>query len=79
LAPLVDLLDYAEIPLNRGAQGLFPKGQDVVAELTEASKYWNLDATMVPSLTEPDARIVIVRHAQRQPPPGRETYRSHTE
>ncbi len=65
LAPLVRLLDYAEIPLNRGAQGLFPKGQDVDAELTEASKYWMLDATMVPSLTDPRARVVIVRHAHR--------------
>jgi 16S rRNA (guanine527-N7)-methyltransferase len=73
LAPLVDLLDYAEIPLNRGAQGLFPKGQDVVAELTEASRYWKLDATMVPSVTEPGARIVIVRHAQRQPSTGKDS------
>lgn len=79
LAPLKLLLDQSVALLSGEAKGIFLKGQDVEAELTEASKYWNLDATMVPSLTEPDARIVIVRHAQRQPPPGKETYRSHTE
>ena len=46
-----------------GAQGLFPKGQDVEGELTEASKYWNIEAELVPSKTSPDGRIVVVRGA----------------
>jgi 16S rRNA (guanine527-N7)-methyltransferase len=64
VAPLVRLLDLAEPLLKRGAQALFPKGQDVEAELTEASKYWNIEAELRPSLTEPRARIVIVRRAE---------------
>jgi 16S rRNA (guanine527-N7)-methyltransferase len=66
LAPLTDLLDYAEPLLKRGAQGLFPKGQDVEAELTKASKCWNITADLAPSLTDPRGRIVIVRRAERR-------------
>jgi 16S rRNA (guanine527-N7)-methyltransferase len=65
LAPLPRLLEYAAPALERGAQGLFPKGQDVEAELTEAAKSWNIAAELVPSLTDPKARIVVVRHAER--------------
>src|SRR5262249_2476935 len=53
LASLADLLGWASPLLERGAQGLFLKGQDVDAELTHASKYWNIDATLVPSTTDP--------------------------
>src|SRR5262249_41385593 len=52
LAPLTDLLGHAAPLLERGAQGLFLKGQDVEAELTEASKYWRIDAVLAPSLTD---------------------------
>ncbi len=66
LAPLKLLLDQSFALLNGGAQGIFPKGQDVEAELTEASKYWNMDATLVPSRTDSKGRIVIVRALQRR-------------
>lgn len=62
LAPLKLLCDQAFPLLNRGAVGLFPKGQDVVSELTEAAKYWTLTATTVPSVTSTDGAIVVVRH-----------------
>jgi len=61
LAPLDDLLKLAQPLLKTGAQGLFPKGQDVEGELTRASKYWNIDADLVPSKTSPQGRIVVVR------------------
>jgi 16S rRNA (guanine527-N7)-methyltransferase len=66
LAPLDRLLAYAAPMLKRGAQGLFLKGQDVEAELTEASKYWNIDAMLVPSITRAEGRIVVVRRAERR-------------
>jgi len=66
LAPLDKLLGYAEPLLKKGAQGLFIKGQDVEAELTEASRYWNIDAALVPSRTNPQGRIVVVRGAERR-------------
>src|SRR6478752_4709408 len=61
VAPLDELLKLAQPLLKTGAQGLFPKGQDVEGELTRASKYWNIDADLVPSKTSPQGRIVVVR------------------
>jgi 16S rRNA (guanine527-N7)-methyltransferase len=60
LAPLNELLKLAHPLLKPGVKGLFPKGQHVEVELTEASKSWNIDAELVPSKTSPDGRIVVV-------------------
>jgi 16S rRNA (guanine527-N7)-methyltransferase len=66
LAPLDKVLAYALPLLKRGAQGLFLKGRDVEVELTEAAKYWILDAGLVPSKTSAQGRIVVVRAATRR-------------
>ncbi len=66
LAPLAELLALSEPLLKTGAQALFPKGQDVEAELTQASKYWNIEALLIPSKTDPRARIVAVQRAERR-------------
>jgi 16S rRNA (guanine527-N7)-methyltransferase len=42
VAPLHQLIGFAEPLVRRGAKALFLKGQDVEAELTEATKYWNI-------------------------------------
>lgn len=60
-APLADLLTAAYPLLIKGAVGLFPKGQAVEAELTQAAKYWRLQATLAVSRTDPSGRIVVVR------------------
>jgi 16S rRNA (guanine527-N7)-methyltransferase len=65
VASLKNLLDLSAPLLLAGAQAVFPKGQDVEVELTEASKYWNIQASLVPSLTDSQARIVHVRSATR--------------
>ena len=59
LAPLVKLLPDAYSLLKAGTKCLFPKGQDVGAELTEASKYWTIGLEMVPSKTG-GGQILIV-------------------
>jgi 16S rRNA (guanine527-N7)-methyltransferase len=61
VAPLEKLLGYANPLLKTGAVGLFPKGQDVEAELTTASKSWKIDAELIPSKTDPNGRIMRVR------------------
>ena len=78
LAPLPQLLQYAYSFTGPNSVCLFLKGQNVGAELTEAHKYWNMEASQVPSQTEPSAAIVTVRKlgprhvAPRQAPrPGR--------
>jgi 16S rRNA (guanine527-N7)-methyltransferase len=64
LAPLPDLLDTAYPLLKRGGVGLFPKGQDVDAELTEAAKCWNIQTRLATSRTDQRSRIVIVEKAE---------------
>jgi 16S rRNA (guanine527-N7)-methyltransferase len=66
LAPLDKLLGYAGPLLKTGAIGLFPKGRDVEAELTTASKSWIIEAELIPSVTDPHARIVVVRCATKR-------------
>jgi 16S rRNA (guanine527-N7)-methyltransferase len=66
LAPLSTLCSYMEPLLKRGAQALLPKGQDVGAELTEAARYWNIVADLVPSRTDARARIVVIRTLERK-------------
>ncbi len=73
LAPLDDLMRLAHPLLKSGALGLFLKGQDVEGELTEASKSWNIEASLVPSKTSPASRIVVVKALT----PRRKTVKSH--
>ena len=65
LAPLKILCDQAFPLIARGALGIFPKGQDVDAELTEAAKYWSIEADKVPSKTSPQGCIVVIRSLKR--------------
>ncbi len=66
LAPLDQLLGLAQPLLKKGAQGLFHKGQDVDAELTQASKYWKFEPKLVPSKTNPQGRIVVIEGLTRR-------------
>ena len=59
LAPLKTLCDQAFPLIERGAIGLFAKGLDVEAELTEASKCWKIETETVPSKTSPDGCILV--------------------
>jgi 16S rRNA (guanine527-N7)-methyltransferase len=65
LAPLKTLCVQAFPFVAKGAIALFPKGQDVEAELTDAAKYWSIDAETVTSRTSPDGCIVLVRRLKR--------------
>lgn len=61
LAPMDLLLAWGSSLLTTGAVGLFLKGQDVDAELTIAAKSWRMDTVKYPSMTDPDAHLVMVR------------------
>jgi 16S rRNA (guanine527-N7)-methyltransferase len=59
LAPLPALFEYCAPLLGKtGAQGLFPKGQGIDLELQDASKSWIVNAELLQSRTDPQARIV---------------------
>jgi 16S rRNA (guanine527-N7)-methyltransferase len=64
-APLHRLLGYARPYLRRDATGLFLKGQDVASELEEATRYWDFEADVLPSRSDPRGRIVRVRRLRR--------------
>ena len=64
-APLHRLLRYAQPYLQSGAVGLFLKGQDVVADMSEAARYWEYEADVVPSKSDSRGRIVRVRRLGR--------------
>jgi 16S rRNA (guanine527-N7)-methyltransferase len=51
VAPLHRLIGFAEPLVRRGARALFLKGQDVEAELTEATKYWKINPHLHSSRT----------------------------
>jgi 16S rRNA (guanine527-N7)-methyltransferase len=64
-APLHRLMGYARPYLQGGATGLFLKGQDVVAEMSVAASYWEYEADVVPSKSDPRGRIVRVKRLGR--------------
>ena len=61
VAPMDKLLGYAQPYLQRGAQGLFLKGERAEVELRDATKVWQVDADLSVSRSDPRGRIVTVR------------------
>jgi 16S rRNA (guanine527-N7)-methyltransferase len=68
VAPLHQLIGFAEPLVKRGAKALFLKGQDVEAELTEATKYWNISPHLHSSRTGGDGWIVELDRIERRNP-----------
>ncbi len=65
LAPLAQLLDYAEPFLAAGATGLFHKGRNIDTELTAANGHWKLLYTLHPSVIDSHGVILEVKEALR--------------
>jgi 16S rRNA (guanine527-N7)-methyltransferase len=66
VAPLHQLIGFVEPLVSRGAKALFLKGQDVEAELTEATKYWNIKPHLHPSRTGGHGWIVELDTIERR-------------
>jgi 16S rRNA (guanine527-N7)-methyltransferase len=65
VAPLHQLIGFAEPVVRWGAKALFLKGQDVEVELTEATKYWNIKPLLHPSRTGGHGWIVELDRIER--------------
>jgi 16S rRNA (guanine527-N7)-methyltransferase len=65
LAPLHQLIGFAEPLVKHGATALFLKGQDVEAELTEATKYWKIEPKLYSSRTGGNGWIVELDRIER--------------
>jgi 16S rRNA (guanine527-N7)-methyltransferase len=68
VAPLHQLIGFAEPLVKKGAKVLFLKGQDVEAELTEATKYWNINPHLHSSRTGGHGWIVELDRIERRNP-----------
>ena len=68
VAPLHQLIGFAEPLVKQGAKALFLKGQDVDVELTEATKYWNIKPTLHSSRTGGHGWIVELDQIERRNP-----------
>lgn len=65
VAPMEKLLGYAQPYLQRGAQGLFLKGEKAEVEVVEARKVWHFQSDLSVSRSDPRGRIVSVRSLRR--------------
>jgi 16S rRNA (guanine527-N7)-methyltransferase len=66
LAPLEQLLALA-FPLSPpGTTGLMCKGKEVAQEIEVASKTWNFDVALVPSVTDSSGRIAVIKNLERK-------------
>ncbi|MFA4938155.1 16S rRNA (guanine(527)-N(7))-methyltransferase RsmG [Brevundimonas sp.] len=65
VAPMEKLLGYAQPYFQRGAQGLFLKGEKAESELIEARKSWHFEAELAPSQSDVRGRIVTIRSLRR--------------
>ncbi len=61
LTELDGLLNYAHPLLADDGICLFPKGKNVEAELTAASKRWNMEVTRIRSISDDEATILKIR------------------
>ena len=68
VAPLNQLIGLVEPLVGKGAKALFLKGQDVEAELTKATKYWNIRPKLHSSRSGGQGWIVELDHIERRNP-----------
>jgi len=66
VAPLHQLIGFAEPLVRQGAKALFLKGQDVEAELTEATRYWKIKPNLHSSRTGGQGWIVELDRIERR-------------
>lgn len=65
VAPMDKLLGYAQPYLQRGAQGLFLKGEKAEVEVADARLVWQFESSLSVSRSDPRGRIVSVRSLRR--------------
>ena len=61
LAPLSQLLRLSCPFLGARSVGLFLKGREAEAEVAEAARLWDFKFRLLPSVTDAEARVVVIR------------------
>jgi 16S rRNA (guanine527-N7)-methyltransferase len=65
LAPLSNLLGFAEQHLSPKGTAVIPKGARFAAEIADAQIAWMFDVDIHPSLSEADAALLVIRNIHR--------------
>ena len=65
LSSLHDLFPLISRHLTPGATSILPKGKSYAEEISLAQKNWRFELDAHPSMTEPDARILVVKDIAR--------------
>jgi 16S rRNA (guanine527-N7)-methyltransferase len=66
LAPLPRLLEIAAPYFASSTLGLFLKGREVAVEIEEAARSWQFAYDLKPSVTDEDARVVLLKALKRK-------------
>lgn len=61
LAPLSRLVEIAAPFFGSSTLGMFLKGRDAAAEVEKAARDWQFASELVPSLTDEDGRVVLLK------------------
>jgi 16S rRNA (guanine527-N7)-methyltransferase len=65
LASLTELLGYADQHLQPDGTAIFPKGARYAEELAQAREAWDFDVEAIPSASDKDAAVLVVRNIHR--------------
>lgn len=66
VAPLGKLFELGEPLMAPNGRWVLPKGQSAEKELVEAAATWQGDFQLMPSRTDPDARILVAERVRRR-------------
>ncbi|MEP4196279.1 MAG: 16S rRNA (guanine(527)-N(7))-methyltransferase RsmG [Aliishimia sp.] len=66
LAPLNDLLAYADRHLQKEGTAIFPKGASWEKELKHASSQWSFQYEAITSKTDPSASILVIQSIEKK-------------
>lgn len=65
LAPLQDLLGFAQFHMVPGGRAIFLKGERFRSEIEDAKKQWSFSCDIQSSLTHPDAAVLKIGDIER--------------
>lgn len=66
VASLGNLFALGELLVGAGGRWVLPKGRSAEKELAEAGATWQGDFRLEPSITDPEARILVARNVRRR-------------
>lgn len=68
LSPLTGLFSMITRHIGPNGIAIIPKGRAYEAEIAKAKENWRFDLQCQPSITDPEARILIVKDIERERP-----------